>query len=139
MIRFLHPKLKEEFGKIDRRLRIIILAFAQHLKEKNQGDVLMTHILRTQEEQDAIYTSDKVDKETRDRYIATPWRSTHQDGRAVDVSIRMLDLPEYQEQWLNKHFNYDERDKYPTAKLHNIGHGSHLHIQVSWRCETRIT
>lgn len=139
MIRFLEPKLKDEFERMDGRLRIIVFAWAQHLEEKKQGDVLVTHIHRTQAEQDAIYGGDKVSKALREKYLADPWRSCHQDWRALDASIRTLEQPDYQEEWLNKHFSYDSREKYPTAKLHNIGHGSHIHIQVSWKDEARIT
>lgn len=129
-------RLKIEFDEqIDERLRIILYAFAEHLKYTRNEWLIITHLRRTQKEQDEIYKSPKMAKAIREAYIKCPWYSVHQSGRGADVGIAGIKNPEEEEEWLNEHFRYGKINprsgaEYPTAKLENFGLGGHIHIQV---------
>jgi len=131
-------RLQKEFEEdIDNRLKIILFALAGYLEYKREEDLIITHLMRTQKEQDAIYTSDKVSQEIREKYIKNPFYSVHQFGRGADVGITNIQKAKEIIEWLNTRFVYDGR--YKTAILHDIGLGKHIHIQVNnlWFLEVR--
>ena len=75
-------RLKQEFeDEIDKRLQFILFAFAKRLEYRKEGTLVITHLIRTQKEQDAIYTSEKMDPKIREQYLVNPKFSVHQFGR----------------------------------------------------------
>ena len=126
-------RLEQEFNnEIDKRLQFILYALAGRLEYRKEGTLVITHLIRTQREQDAIYTSEKMDPKIREQYLAHPFFSVHQYGRGADIGVANIKNPEEEVKWLNGRIGYDK----PTAILEDLGLGQHIHIQVSW--ETSI-
>jgi len=118
-LNFLTERDLEEFNVISPRLRALLLEVS-HYSQKTWGIVpIITHLLRTQEEQEAIYG------------IGTYKRSPHQYGRAADLRSRIYTIEQVAElvNYLNKEF--PRGDKYKTALYHTVGRGWHLHLQVA--------
>jgi len=123
MIKFKYEKLEYEFYKIDNRLQGIIFFIAGYINNKWNQDITLTHLLRTQAEQDEIY-------KTTEGYKASPWISVHQVGRGADVSTTEIIRHRIDElvSVINNLYYYSE--KYNTALYHDIGLGAHIHLQV---------
>ena len=87
--------------------------------------VVITDIFRTVEEQDELYKNSS-------KYQKKPFLSVHQFWRGLD--IRTNDMPNHISKNLTSFLNmfiYDKKRQHKkTAKLHDIGNGSHIHIQV---------
>jgi len=121
-------RLEQEFNnEIDKRLQFILYALAGRLEYRKKGTLVITHLIRTQKEQDAIYTSEKMDPKIREQYLAHPFFSVHQYGRGADIGVANIKNPEEEVKWLNGRIGYDK----PTAILEDLGLGQHIHIQVS--------
>jgi len=125
-------RLKQEFeDEIDKRLQFILFAFAKRLEYRKEGTLVITHLIRTQKEQDAIYTSEKMDPKIRKQYLAHPFFSVHQFGRGADIGVADIKNPEKEMEWLNERISYNGDLDKPTAILENLGFGRHIHIQVT--------
>lgn len=108
-------------GLLNPRLRAVILYAAWFSEDMLNKPLIITHLFRTQAEQNSIYTDNKM-------YKTAPWKSVHQFGRGCDIRIRHL--TETQQKHLrrkiNTSFPYDAERSHPTAFLER----SHLHLQV---------
>ena len=132
-----NSRLEQEFNnEIDKRLQFILYALAGRLEYRKKGTLVITHLIRTQREQDAIYTSEKMDPKIREQYLAHPVFSVHQYGRGADIGVANIKNPEEEVKWLNGRIGYKGDLDKPTAILEDLGLGQHIHIQVSW--ETSI-
>ena len=137
-------RLKREFdSEIDPRLRILLCAVAGYMSYHFGRDMIITHLVRTEAEQDKFYANNE-------QYQKAKWPSVHQigcgadirtiyegtgkvhDGKPVFGDAQIAQL----EQWIDTHFDYgDKSDGKPgeTSIRHNIGIGDHLHLQVNPR------
>ncbi len=132
MIRFKHTALQGEFeeapnedgAKLSSGLRLIVFALAGFADYHFGKDVVITHILRSQAQQDEFYRENP-------RYKGKPWKSVHQLGRGIDIRSSLFNRGEIDRiiGYLNLHFLYGGGK--PTALYHNIGRGAHLHLQVA--------
>ncbi len=112
-------RMVSEYWKITPKMRLI-LSCAEYWCSKNHVQMVVTSLMRTEEEQQKLVelgvTLDKL--------------SVHQFGRGVD--IRLLepyslnqDLVDY----INFHYTYDPlRPKFNTALIHK-GTADHIHLQ----------
>jgi len=94
-------------------------------------DTVVTMILRTDVEQDAIYKG-KTHRDGR-KYDEKPWKSPHQFWHGVDLRSRDLALNEIKQltDYINQKYNKLNHYK-TTADCHDVGVGEHLHVQF-WR------
>lgn len=85
----------------------------------------ITMIYRTQAEQEYLYKDNA-------RYIKKKFKSPHQFWQAVDLRSRTFTKGELTQisDYLNNKWNSSNYYKW-TAKVHNVGHGVHLHIQFA--------
>jgi len=119
---FKNERIRDEWfsGRLDPRLKAVILAQAAHVNH-SWGYVLeITEIHRLREEQRLIYPNDP-------RKV-----SVHELWRGVDDLVREFDSNQHHElaAWTNKYFPY-AKPQYKTCKHHNVGFGWHLHNQVA--------
>lgn len=141
MIKFKEEKLKQEFERIDPRLRAMVFEM-EHLVGKEFGkEIMVTSIERTQEEQNQIY-KDEIDKGyfvlvdgvkfySQDKL--KPTLSLHQLNPAIAIDLRsqiyiqeeIVKIKEYVDYW----FAYNGK---PSLIFHNKS-GEHLHLQVGER------
>ena len=123
MILFKHEHLKDEFSRVDPRLRVLLFYTCGLASNELYKDIKITQLFRTQTQQDAIYSVNPF-------YAKQPWKSTHQVGRACDLSTRNLSRDEVSVliDLLNVNFEYGNAKK--TAIYHNVGLGDHIHLQV---------
>jgi hypothetical protein len=124
-MKFKNVLVESQFSLIDKRLKIILLFLDYYVFERYQKELTITDLMRSQEEQDAIYAMDE-------NYKIKPWKSVHQVGRGADV--RTFDLPKNIIDDILTLLNtlpYDDKRK--TAIHHDIGTGAHIHIQVKAR------
>lgn len=109
-------------GRTDARVRAIAIELALWLNNKFGDSLLMTSLIRTREEQVAIYGDDKP--------------SGHRclPCRAIDFSRK--GLSDERIMMLIRRFNmYYKHGLYWSLLWHNVGAGDHLHLQVpsaSW-------
>ena len=126
IIEFKTQGIEDEWNdEIDERLRILILAFVAWRYERFSKKILVTHIKRTNEEQDAFYANDP-------EYQKNPWKSTHQTVpvRAADIRVYDWTRAEREEalKWVNNHFKYSSNKQ--CLLIHSVGWGYHAHFQV---------
>jgi len=129
IIEFKTHNLKLEFLNIDNRLQAVLYALAGFVNFSYGKPIIITELMRTQEQQDMYYKENPAYKEN-------PWQSVHQYGRGADISLKYL-LPDEIKgimDFLN-HFVYSA-EKF-TGLIHDIGLGNHLHVQVNYS-ETTI-
>lgn len=131
-------RLEREFHEeLDPRLRAMILEIERFMWREFGKDTIITHICRTQKEQDSFY-QDKIEagqfRIGNDGIKHYNRASVHQvkPSRGTDIRSWIYDddeiraLDEYIEKW----FPYGKgRD---SLIHHNIGLGSHIHLQVPW-------
>ncbi len=119
---FKTKRIRDEFldAPLDPRLRAILLEQGWHIAHEYGYLYELTDLIRTRSEQRALYPNDP-DK-----------RSVHEFRRGADGVIRGFEKSDYRliEAWTNKYFPY-QKAKYRTCKYHDIGHGAHLHNQVT--------
>lgn len=121
--------MEKEFDELDSRLRIILFALEGYLKHKYNTSLIITHLWRSQKEQDEIYKNDP-------EYQKRPFKSVHQYYRGADISISTVSGKKIAN-WLNVNFFYAPGK--PTALVHTVASwGIHLHIQVSYHRITEI-
>jgi len=103
-------------------LYVAVLAAAYWHFRRTGKPAVLTHLIRSREEQRKIYP-DKPNV-----------RSVHEFGRGAD--LRVTDLEEMAriewENWINQNFEYRSAKQGPrTAIIHQVGSlGEHLHIQI---------
>ena len=128
MIRFKNFKIASEFddSMLETRLRSLINMADEYSTMEFGKDIVITGLLRTQQEQNEIY------KKNPD-YIKKPWKSVHQYGRGCDLRSSIYTSKEIAKfvDFLNM-LTYDpKRPNKKTCTFHNVGKGDHLHLQVS--------
>jgi hypothetical protein len=119
------PRLQAEWDKVDQRLKGIVLLSASIMLYEYNTPMVLTHIYRTQAEQDAIYATDM-------KYQKAPWQSVHQYHRGVDA--RVTDLGQSKANSLalkiNSMFDYDQTKSKKVVLVHDVGQGNHIHFQI---------
>lgn len=86
-----HKRLEHEFEEdICLILRSVLLFMSAYTINYYGQPLLITTLMRTQEEQDAIYQGHPV-AATRIKYRDKPWKSYHQFGMAADLRHRVFD------------------------------------------------
>jgi hypothetical protein len=134
LIKFKHDSqhnLPLEFEKIDWRLRFIVMAWTAEVQLKFDYTPIITEIMRTQEEQDYIYTN-LAPEDLKEKYKAEHFQSVHQYGRGID--LRSADMTQEMIDFtINyfKHIIYDIDRKIQTLVYHEVGDGIHFHIQIN--------
>jgi len=125
MIVFKTLRQRQEFNSplLDKRLKIILYCLAGYMEYILSQPLIITGIFRTQEEQDSIY-------EDNFAYKQNPWTSVHQVWRGADTSVLYLTKEQIDDivVFLNDNFKYSS-PRFSTSKAHNVGFGSHIHIQ----------
>jgi len=124
-----NPRLRDEFysRRLDYRIRAMLKSLAGFVEFYFKKDIIITCLLRTDKEQDKIYSGNE-------RYKIKSWKSVHQVGRGADVRVDGDgDFTELEEtailDFINKIFPY-EKGNFKAGLVHNVGAGRHLHLQV---------
>jgi len=125
-MKFKTDRIQKEFesNQLPWKLVRIIQMIENFCLAKYNYEITITDILRTQEEQDAIY-------EYSDKYREKPWKSVHQVWRGVDLRTRDMPSEAINEisDMVNK-IQYDpNRPEKKSCIYHNVGAGIHLHLQ----------
>jgi len=123
MIKFTKDNLKQEFEILNPRLQNILFWLDGFLSYRWNLPLTLTHLLRTQAQQEAIYGKGTLNK------------SVHQFGRGADISVKEFIAQEIDPaviaEEVNRNFPY-AKPGFKTALYHSVGdHGRHLHIQVA--------
>lgn len=129
-------RLSKEFSilqKKNRDLYDIINDLYYFCQDKFKKDIVVTMILRTQEEQDEIYKG--TTRGSRE-YDKNPWKSFHQFYLAVDIRSNIFTPEEIKiiENYLNTKYN-GINQRPVTAKCHEVIKadgtrlGDHFHIE----------
>jgi hypothetical protein len=138
-IDFKYKNLEEEFQRADPRLRSFVFELANLVKRKFNKGLLITHIERTQKEQNQLH-QEKIDqgfyvllgnKKLYSEDKLKPTLSPHQSvpSRAIDLRSNtfsddeIVEMKEYIDFW----FPY--REGKPTFLCHKNS-GEHIHLQV---------
>lgn len=118
--KFKDRRLLDEFNDSNPHLQALVLYLGRYAYRQFDTVLIVTHVHRTQKEQDEIYKDNFA-------YQKGPWKSVHQFGRGTDIRIR--NLPRGVAVMLCKHINtnwhYGSFGK-PTALLER----NHIHLQV---------
>jgi len=105
-------------------LYVLVQAAGLWHYRRTEQPAVVTHLLRTREEQRELYPQ------------RTGLRSPHEFGRAADLRTRHLsrETALAWAEWINQSFDYLGRSGVMTAGCHEVGtHGQHLHLQVGPR------
>ena len=124
MIQFKTKRIEDEFKldtSIRQDLKNILYMLAIYCEVEFDEDITITELYRTQSEQDTYYAH--IPNYNK--------KSVHQFGRGADIRSRNFNENEITKimTFLNL-ITYQEGSRYQTAKYHDIGMGSHIHIQV---------
>lgn len=124
-------RLKLEFKDLAQAnlpLYDLIIDLVDYVLKEFKKDVVITMINRTQTEQDAIYAGKKQGNREYDK---NPWKSPHQYNHAIDLRSSIYSKEEIKqiEDYLNAKYNPINYYKW-TAKDHDVGLGTHFHIQL---------
>ena len=128
MIQYKTDRQKREWESNDLswRLRYLVEAVARYSFVEFKKEIVITDLIRTQEEQDEIYKNNV-------RYQESPWKSVHQFGRGCDLRTSIYTVSEIEilKDFAN-FFTYDkDRPKKQTCLVHDVGVGLHFHLQVN--------
>jgi len=118
--------LKSKNPELDRLLQELL----EHVSQTSGKDIVVTMILRTHSEQDAIYGG-RTNSKGR-RYDERPWKSPHQFWQALDLRSRIYSDEELKDmvKWLNDWGKANGNYYSWTAKVHEVGNnGMHFHVQ----------
>jgi hypothetical protein len=133
LINYKTVRIEQEWrsGRLDGRVVFIVYALAGYVFNEFGKLLTLTHIYRSDDEQDSFYANDS-------KYTASPWKSTHQYWRAVDGSINGFTPDELKKinEFLNGHLVYNKY--HPVLVMHDVGLGFHFHIQVDGDGVTEI-
>jgi hypothetical protein len=113
--------IKEQWPKVDHRIRIILSFVDFYVKMKYGFEIVVTCLLRTQQEQYAIYGPDYKKK------------SVHQYGRGGD--FRCKDWPQHAIDDVKALLEKipDGKGNYKTVLVHKAKNGEiHFHVQVKY-------
>jgi len=121
-LRFKSQRISDEWqdNRLNPLLRIIVLAAAYWHFRNTTIPAVLTGLLRTREEQQAIYPSEPNRRSVHEYWRGADLRTTH---------INIL-APEWRD-WINSIFPYNgSNPAIMTALVHQVGtHGEHLHLQ----------
>lgn len=126
MIGWKTDRIRDEWksDKVSAKLKRIIEAGAIFAEIEFKKDLIITDLIRTQDEQNYIY------RENAD-YQVKPWQSVHQFGRGCDLRVVTFTPKEIER--LTDFFNqfiYDpKRPMKYTCQVHDVGSGIHYHLQ----------
>ena len=135
IIKYKSDRIQKEWesGEVNHKLVKIVeflLRFLS-LEAPEIKEIVLTCILRFQDEQDHIYLNHK-DPKIAAKYKKKSWPSVHQYWRGADVRTR-----NWPKSLINKIvvllncITYDKkRPRKKTAKYHDVGTGAHIHIQT---------
>lgn len=124
MIKFKDDRVKTEWmfsSELSTRVKLITEILSGFCQLNFAKDITITHILRTQTEQDEFYAKDA-------NYKKDPWKSVHQFGRGVDIRSRDFNQTEIKRivDFMNG-IDYSKDKK--TCTYHDVGQGVHIHLQ----------
>jgi hypothetical protein len=122
---FDEPRLIGEFESLPSRIKKILWYSAALSSDEFNTPLVLTHILRTQEEQNEIYGNNQ-------KYKLNPWKSPHQELRAADARLRDMGVKNANRlaEEINRIFPYDQVTGIKTVLVHDVGHGNHIHFQI---------
>lgn len=124
--------LKSEYTRlmhVNKPLCVIAHRLSNFVAENYKKDVIITCIMRSQQENDAIYKG--IAKKQK--------RTAHSVSAAIDIRSRGLEehIPKMLE-FLNAYNSYNANKtlSHQTAIFHEIpGHGPHFHIQFQYKAD----
>ena len=137
-----YEKLWDEYQNLP-DIGKIIIDYADFYSLHNfNKEIVLTHIFRTQKEQDRIYKGKSrnlwIDaKRTTRFYDINPWLSDHQFYQAADIRTKFYTIDQVKEmaRFLRSNFCYNKLDNKPVVLYHQVGNlGYHFHIR--WCKET---
>jgi len=117
----------------------LILDYVDYFSQKEFGiEIMITHLFRTQDEQDYIYKGrTRKQGDTLRHYGKNPWYSDHQFWQAADIRTFHYKPEQVKKiiKFINENFRYNKDDSKKMVLYHQIGsHGWHFHIR--WCKET---
>ncbi|MCG6861568.1 MAG: hypothetical protein LJE70_09890 [Chromatiaceae bacterium] len=127
MLKVKYPRITNEWTSLKKKnpsLAQVVWDLQVFVKDSFKKDVIITHLFRTQKQQELFYGK------------GTKRKSPHQYWGAVDIrdSIYTSDEIAYLKEFLKAYDNYNnyrlmKASMSRTVLRHNIGHGMHFHIQ----------
>jgi hypothetical protein len=119
-------RLYQEFLRLGTRLKGILMYASAYSMDKFGIPLVLTHIYRTQAEQDSIYRDDP-------KYKASPFPSVHQYNRGADARVTDMGVGKAKElaKEVNGLFVYRTGTTMQTCLVHDVGQGNHIHFQVA--------
>ena len=121
MILYKTLRIESHWLQVHPKIRQIVYWLSGYLAQTQDIDVIVTDLLRTREEQRALYPDEPEKK------------SVHQFGRGVDIGVTDIDDPKALESYINNTWPYGD-GKHKTALYHTVHkdkkRGKHIHIQV---------
>lgn len=119
-------RLVNEFIKLPVKLQEILWYASAYSKLRFNVQLVLTHIFRTQEEQDAIYKNDA-------KYKQKKYTSVHQLYRGADARLHDMGVENAKKlaDHINSLFKYSPDSKLNTVLVHDVGQGNHIHFQIS--------
>ena len=128
MIEFRTAALRPQFNLLHPGLKKILYWLSGWVEINTSAKrIIITELLRTQEEQDEIYSANSD-------YPEKPWKSVHQFGRGADISVHGFlsngdDIEDICRE-IEREFPYGD-GRHRSAIHHQAGkRGKHIHIQV---------
>jgi len=125
-ILFKTKRQAEEFPLVSPCLRGLVLDVAFYVGRRYGAPIVITDLLRSPEEQDAIYGDNP-------EYLKNPWKSVHMFGRGCDIRSRNFTHAQIAEllRYIESAWPYDpKRPEMHTAIIHSVRLGLHLHLQA---------
>lgn len=125
-IEFKTDRIKQEFEQLkteNSKLRALLVHLNEVVNARFEKNLTLTHIFRTQEQQDSFYKDSE-------KYKKRKFKSPHQFWHGADIRSRTFTSEEiaWIEDYLNGKYNTKNYYKW-TAKCHNVGLGDHFHLQ----------
>ena len=117
MILFKTLRIESHWLQVHPDIRKILYWLSGYLQQTQGIDVMVTDLIRTREEQRALYP-DEPDK-----------RSVHEFWRGADIRSEDIEDPKALESYINYTWPYG-KGRIKTAIHHDVGRGDHIHIQV---------
>jgi hypothetical protein len=125
MIKFKDSRVETEWkysSELSERVKKIAEIVAGFCQLNFGKDVVITHILRSQAEQDTFYANDA-------KYKEAPWKSVHQYGRGIDLRSRDFTPAEIERIVAFANMITYSKEK-NTCVYHDVGQGKHIHLQA---------
>lgn len=124
MLQFKTQRIRDEYAQLptkNPKLFELLIALEYYTRDTFKKDVVITSILRTKEENDALYVNTPVDKR--------PKSQPHCDWKAADIRSTIYTEQEirFMLDYLNK--RYPNTNGKPAALYHTIAGGApHFHL-----------